>query len=119
MKEALTEGPVAVTMAVANSMLFYAGGVFNDPSCGYGPEAPLDHEVTAVGWGHDADYGDYWIIRNSWSNFWGMDGYFYISMDNDLCGILQNAMYYTMKNPAPETQYHFTGTFSLPYSNIT
>lgn len=53
MKEALTEGPVAIAIAVTESMVYYGGGVFNDPLCGYGEESQLDHEVTAVGWGHD------------------------------------------------------------------
>ena len=88
MKEALTEGPVAVSIAVTESMSFYSGGVFNDPACGYGKDATLVHAVTAIGWGSDDDFGDYWIIKNSWSNAWGMDGYVYISMDNDLCGVL-------------------------------
>lgn len=36
LKEALLEGPVAVSIAVSESMVFYAGGVFNDAACGYG-----------------------------------------------------------------------------------
>ena len=33
LKKALLEGPVAVTVDVPESFLFYVGGVYNDPAC--------------------------------------------------------------------------------------
>lgn len=88
LKEALLAGPVAVSIAVPKSLAYYSGGVYNDPACGYGEKAELVHSVVAVGWGNDTELGPYWIIRNSWSSAWGQDGYVYISMNNDLCGVL-------------------------------
>ncbi|CAL6081958.1 Cathepsin_L [Hexamita inflata] len=122
LKEALLEGPVGVSIAVIGSMSFYAGGVYNDKKCGYGNEAVLAHAVTCIGWGKDELYGEYWIIKNSWSNAWGMDGYIYISMENDLCGVLQKATLFEFnEQPTPlvENKYRFKGTFSLPYANVT
>jgi C1A family cysteine protease len=35
----------------------------------------LDHNVQLVGYGTDEVYGDYWLVRNSWTTLWGENGY--------------------------------------------
>jgi len=35
----------------------------------------------------------YWIVRNSWNTDWGIDGYIYLSMGSDTCGIAHDATY--------------------------
>lgn len=92
LKAALQDGPVSVSIGITESLLFYSGGVYNDPACPYTYEE-LAHAVLAVGYGTDDVYGDYWIVRNSWSPLWGMDGYFYLSMKDNICGILTDASY--------------------------
>ena len=58
---ALQVGPVAITVD-ASQWSTYAGGVFD----GCNQESPeLDHGVLLVGYGTDADLGDYWLVRNS------------------------------------------------------
>ena len=94
LKEALQEGPVSVAIAVTQSLSFYAGGIFNDPECGYGENASLIHAVLAIGYGTDSQFGEYWILKNSWSNAWGVDGYVYMSMEDDLCGVTTAAVFY-------------------------
>ena len=32
----------------------------------------------------------YWIVRNQWSNSWGMNGYAYVAMGENTCGILND-----------------------------
>ena len=34
----------------------------------------------------------YWLLRNSWSKFWGLGGYMHIAQDNT-CGVINNATY--------------------------
>ncbi len=55
------------------SFVFYAHGVFYEPTCGNKPD-DLDHAVLAVGYG-TLNGQDYWLIKNSWSTNWGNDGY--------------------------------------------
>lgn len=71
MKMALTKG--AVTVAVnASSMVFrqYRDGVITSESCG----TSLNHAVTAVGYGTE-NGEEYFLVRNSWSAWWGDKGY--------------------------------------------
>jgi len=65
----------------ASSFMFqlYGSGVYNDPSCMNGWNE-LDHGVTVVGYNHDAASGlDYWIVKNSWGEFWGQEGYIWMA----------------------------------------
>lgn len=55
----------------------------------------LGHAVIVVGWGVDTGADgkqlEYWIVRNSWSNTWGMDGYIYIKITDNICGVATDA----------------------------
>lgn len=64
-------GPIAISVA-ANWEL-YAGGVFDDPKCGY----VMDHAVQMVGYGKVRGTSNvmYWLVRNSWGPAWGEGGY--------------------------------------------
>ena len=33
----------------------------------------------------------YWIVRNSWSSTWGEDGYVYLEMAENTCGLADDA----------------------------
>ena len=81
-------GPVSIAIDAAHEeFVFYSSGVYYNPKCGNTPD-DLDHEVLAVGWGVDADSGmAYWIVKNSWSQNWGDEGFVYMAMKDNNCGV--------------------------------
>ena len=72
LKAALMKGPVSVSICAESIYFqFYLKGIITTPKCGY----DLDHGVLAVGYGTNRKGEDYFIIKNSWSKYWGNDGY--------------------------------------------
>ena len=78
-------GPVSVAYNAMDSFVLYESGIYSAPDCGSTP-ADVNHAVVAVGWGTEKGM-DYWIIKNSWSPYWGEDGYFRIQRGVNMCGI--------------------------------
>jgi len=64
-------GPLAVNVD-ASSWGDYESGVFN--GCNQ-VNPDIDHVVQLVGYGTDPQYGQYWLVRNSWTPAWGETGY--------------------------------------------
>ncbi|KAM6544355.1 hypothetical protein CsatB_008802 [Cannabis sativa] len=81
-------GPLSIGIN-AVFMQTYIGGV----SCPYICGRHLDHGVLLVGYGA-AGYSQirfknkpYWIIKNSWGQNWGEDGYYKICRGHNVCGV--------------------------------
>merc|ERR1711879_816007 len=68
----------------------YTGGVLTSAACGSMAADAQDHCVMAVGFNSTAST-PYWIVRNSWATTWGEEGYIYLEMAKNTCGIADDA----------------------------
>jgi len=88
LKAAVAQGPVSIAIeADTTTFQFYSGGVITSSICG----TNLDHGVLIVGYGEE-DGTPYWLVKNSWGDTWGDNGYVKIARSNStdddgICGI--------------------------------
>ena len=97
LREAVRRAPVAIAIE-ADTRYFqsYESGILtSEIECG----TNLDHGVLIVGFGEDeATQTKYWIVKNSWSDSWGEDGYVRIERSDDendagVCGVAMEASF--------------------------
>jgi C1A family cysteine protease len=77
-------GPISIACD-ASAWSSYTGGVLTSSSCS-SSSFKLDHAIQLVGYNTDAST-PYWIVRNSWGSTWGEDGYIYLEMNQNTCGV--------------------------------
>ncbi len=75
LKKALQKGPVMVAMVVYEDFLFYKSGVYKHTT---GKQLG-GHAVSLVGYD---DASSAWIVRNSWGDEWGENGFFRIAYND-------------------------------------
>jgi hypothetical protein len=87
----VTQGPIAVGISVPPEMTYYDSGIINTTNGACNMD-DIDHEVVLVGYG--TEHGlDYWLLRNSWSTYWGDKGYFRIARGALDCCVTMEAGY--------------------------
>jgi cathepsin X len=98
-KEIFNRGPIACTID-ARPIEKYTGGIAK------GFSLMTDHVISVVGWGTDDKEGLYWIVRNSWGEYWGESGYVRVKAG---ALALRSCAWATVKDfTAPEKGNQFT-----------
>ncbi len=81
--EIFNYGPIACSIN-ADPILNYKGGIVDSPDSSKIP----NHIVSIVGWDYDNNTEtSYWIIRNSWGEYWGELGFFRLKLGENQLGI--------------------------------
>lgn len=92
--EIYRRGPIVAGVS-AEPLVHYKGGIFRDD----GAKKEIDHEVSIVGWGYDEDEDvHYWIVRNSWGEYWGELGFFRAEMGKNILALEEQNYWVTPKS---------------------
>lgn len=92
---AVAKQPVAVSIWAGPCFRHYKAGIYDGPC----KEEKSNHAVTVVGYGREEDDGDkYWIVKNSWGEKWGEQGYIRLRKDvpnkrSGVCGLANYPCY--------------------------
>lgn len=80
--EILARGPVKASVD-ATKLVNYTGGVLWDDPAYYSNHH--NHGVSIYGWDYDAERDrQYWLIKNSWGQYWGEMGSFRVELGKNL-----------------------------------
>jgi len=97
-KEIYQRGPIACGIDAA-PILDYQGGIVTDSG------SQIDHVISIVGWGTDSTNGQqYWIVRNSWGEYWGEMGYVRVAKGNNALK-LEDQCSWAVPNTWTETNF--------------
>lgn len=98
--QAVVNQPVSITFCDEGpGFRWYAGGVYNGPC-----SICATHALTVVGYGIYEEDGpdkgtEYWLLKNSWSEDWGVNGFMYAKRNagnaEGLCGLAKHPSYPT------------------------
>ncbi|NWU89861.1 CATL1 protein, partial [Upupa epops] len=87
-------GPVSVAVDASSFYFhFYKSGIFSSMFC----SQQVNHGMLAVGYGVSQEQGhniSYWILKNSWSELWGEQGYIrLLKGSSNQCGVANQASF--------------------------
>jgi len=84
----LSWGPLSICVDASNWQ-DYTSGVMTWEECAWINQ--LDHCVQLVGYNSEQSDNPYWVVRNSWGTDWGVEGYIWLQMWEDTCGLTYEA----------------------------
>lgn len=97
--EIYARGPIACGVD-ATPLHEYTGGIMSDTK-----DQGINHIISVVGWGKDdASDKSYWIVRNSWGEYWGENSYFRLELGKNELGIESMCSWAT---PSMWTEHNF------------
>jgi uncharacterized protein with beta-barrel porin domain len=94
-------GAVTAGVLVEDDFYDYTGGIYTNGTTAITSKIPyntaVNHLIALVGWNDDPGDGGlgYWILRNSWSDRWGLDGYMNIRYTT--AGVTLHSSYMTLE----------------------
>jgi len=86
-KNLVSYSPLSICVDASNWQ-DYSSGVMGEWECCWA--CMLDHCVQLVGYNKQGST-PYWIVRNSWGADWGINGYIWVEMGHNTCGITEEA----------------------------
>lgn len=113
MAEIYARGPVKASIN-GQAIEEYKGGIiYDDPKL---RNMTHNHGISIVGWGwENTTDTQYWIVRNSWGQYWGELGFFRVELGKNLLGIENNiawaipGRFSTSNVPCSENGHDCTG----------
>lgn len=86
-------GPLSICLD-ADHWQDYQSGVMGHMQCCPFLKCMMDHCVQLVGYNSTAST-PYWIVRNSWNTDWGIEGYIWLEMGENTCGLANDVTWPT------------------------